>query len=189
VTDTARVAPGSRREVGPAVWAFSSIAGRVVGTGPPNLFMTLGRRRKLFWGWLRFARRLMPSGTLPRRETEMVILRVAELTGCDYERAHHLRLAKRSGLSDAQCASVALGSSAPEWTERERTLLATVEALISHEDLNDSEWQACARFYDQAQLIELVLLVAHYRMLATGIRTLGIQTDQDRQAATRRITP
>ena len=59
--------------------------------------MTLGRHRPLFRGWLRFAGRLMPGGKLPRRETEMVILRVAHLRQCAYEFEHHARLARRAG--------------------------------------------------------------------------------------------
>jgi alkylhydroperoxidase family enzyme len=53
-----------------------------VGTGPPTLFLTLGRHHPLFSGWLRFARRLIPGGVLPRRETELVLLRVAHLCAC-----------------------------------------------------------------------------------------------------------
>jgi alkylhydroperoxidase family enzyme len=181
VTSATRLGPGKRREVGLSIWIFSTIAGRVVGTEPPNLFLTLGRRRKLFWGWLRFARRLMPSGTLPRRETELAILRVAELTSCDYERTHHLRIAQRSGLNEDECTRVAIGSADPGWPERDRLLLTTVEALIEHENLNDEEWQAAIGLYDQPQLVELVMLVAHYRMLATAIRTLDIQPDVDRR--------
>lgn len=184
MTAASRLGPGSKRDVGLPVWIFSSIAGRVVGTGPPNLFLTLGRQHKLFWGWIRFARHLMPSGTLPRRETELAILRVAELTGCEYERAHHLRLAKRSGLSEDECALVAFGSTAPEWTEHDRILLTTVEALIEQENLNDQEWEAAANTYKPSQLVELIVLVAHYRMLATAIRTLDIQPDSDRRERT-----
>ena len=68
------------------------------GTSPPNLFLTLGRHRKLFRGWLRFAGRLMPGGKLPRRETELVILRVAHLRSCQYEFDHHVHLGRRAGL-------------------------------------------------------------------------------------------
>jgi AhpD family alkylhydroperoxidase len=181
LTTVDRLGPGSKRDVGLPIWIFSTIAGRVVGTAPPNLFLTLGRRRKLFWGWLRFARHLMPAGTLPRRETEMVILRVAELTGCEYERTHHLRMALRSGLNEDDCARVAIGSFDPAWSERDRILLGTVEALIGHEDLTDQEWSAVAGAYDQPQLVELVMLVTHYRMLATIIRTLDVQPDVDRR--------
>ena len=70
-----RIAPGGRRELGVPLWAFASLAGRVTGTEPPNLFTTLGRHRGLFRGWLWFAGRLMPGGKLPRRETELVMER------------------------------------------------------------------------------------------------------------------
>ena len=54
------------------------------------------------WLWLGFARRLMPFGKLPRRDTELVILRVAHLRGCDYEWHHHVRLGKRAGVGPGQ---------------------------------------------------------------------------------------
>lgn len=66
-------------------WVIAAVSGRVTGTGPPNLFLVLGRHRKLLRGWLRFAGRLMPGGTLPRRETEIAIVRVAHLRQCTYE--------------------------------------------------------------------------------------------------------
>ena len=84
-----RIRPGTRRDVGAVAYGVSVVAGRVAGTGPPNLFLTLGRHRRLFRGWLRFAGRLMPGGTFPRRETELVILRVAHVRDCAYERTHH----------------------------------------------------------------------------------------------------
>ena len=89
---TARIAPGGRREIGAVAWLGSRIAGRVTGTEPPAFITTLGRGRRQFWGWLAFAGSLMPFGTLTRRESESVILRVAAVTGCAYESAHHRHL-------------------------------------------------------------------------------------------------
>ncbi len=71
---SARIAPGDLREVGPWVSGFARLAGRVSGTEPPAVFLTLGRNRRLFWGWLFFAGRLMPGGRLPRRDTELLML-------------------------------------------------------------------------------------------------------------------
>ena len=91
-----RIAPGSRTEVGTFAWAFAHLAGRVIRSDPPHLFLTMGRRPALFRGWLRFAARLTPRGRLPRRETELVILRVAHLRDCAYEFEHHVRLGRRN---------------------------------------------------------------------------------------------
>src|SRR3954452_24408010 len=113
-----RIAPGTRAQTGAFAWGFAQVAGRVSGTNPPNLFLTLGRHRKLFRGWLRFAGRLMPGGTLPRRETELVILRVAHLRRCTYEFEHHVRLACRAGVHADDVARVQQGPDGDGWSPR-----------------------------------------------------------------------
>ena len=69
--DRPRLAPGTRRQVGLANWLISRVSGRVSHTPPPNLFLTLGRHRRLFRGWIHFGGSLMPGGRLPRRDTEI----------------------------------------------------------------------------------------------------------------------
>jgi AhpD family alkylhydroperoxidase len=176
-----RIAPGTRAEVGAFTYALSWLSGRVTGTTPPNLFLTLGRHRKLFRGWLRFAGRLMPGGTLPRRETELVILRVAQLTDCRYELEHHRRLGRRAGITDADIARLAEGPTATGWTARERMLLSAVDELHQRRDLSDAAWASVREHLDERAAIELVLLITHYEMLATTIGALRIQPDQPRR--------
>lgn len=178
---TPRIAPGGRRDVSPVTWVFSHVAGRAQGTNPPNLFLTLGRHRRLFRGWLRFAGRLMPFGTLPRRETELVILRVAHLRGCAYEWEHHRHLGRRAGVTAADVERVEAGPDAEGWSERERVLLGAVGALVAEHDLDDERWAAVREHLDERGMIELVLLVGHYEMLATAIGTLRIAPDRRRR--------
>jgi AhpD family alkylhydroperoxidase len=171
--------------VGLFTWGLAGISGRVTGTEPPNLFLTLGRHRKLFRGWLRFAGRLMPGGTLPRRETELVILRVAHLRGCTYEFDHHVALGRRAGVSEVDVQRVIAGPEAVGWSARERTLLTAVDELHHAQDLSDATWQALRDELSEARLVELVLLVGHYEMLATAIGTLRIQPDRPRRSRVR----
>jgi AhpD family alkylhydroperoxidase len=182
VTDGARVAPGGRRDVGLFTWGFARAAGAVIGTGPPNLFTTLGRHRRLFRGWLRFAGRLMPGGRLPRRESELVILRVAHLRSCRYELDHHVRLGRRAGVTAADVDRVLAGPGADGWTARERVLLEAVDELHEAGDLGDATWSALRDHLDERCAIELVLLVGHYEMLATAIAALRIQPDEERRS-------
>lgn len=172
-----RIPPGSRRELGLPIWAFSRLAGRVTRTAPPAIFTTLGRGRGLFWGWLHFAGRLMPGGRLPRRETELVILRVASLRGCDYEFEHHVRLGRRAGVTAADVDRVRAGSTAKGWREHEELLLRATEELLATDDLSDPTWMELRAAYDERTLIELLLLVGHYDMLATTLMTLRVQPD------------
>ena len=177
-TSEARIAPGTRRDVGVLGWIISEVSGRVSGTTAPNLFLTLGRHRPLFRGWLRFAGRLMPGGKLPRRETELVIIRVAHLRGCAYELDHHVHLGQRAGVGPADVERLLAGPDALGWTPREQAILATVDALQERQDLTDDEWDRLRRHLDEREAIELLLLVGHYEMLATTITALRIQPDQ-----------
>ena len=178
---TARIAPGTRRELGLPIWAFSRLAGRATRTAPPAIFTTLGRGRGLFWGWLHFAGRLMPGGKLPRRETELVILRVASVRGCDYEFEHHVRLGKRAGVTAADVERVRAGSTADGWADHERLLLAVTEELLATRDLQDATWAELRAAYDERRVIELLLLVGHYDMLATTLTTLRLEPDPPRR--------
>jgi alkylhydroperoxidase family enzyme len=162
-------------------WVAALVAGRAIGTGPPNLFLTLGRHRKLFRGWLRFAGRLMPGGLLPRRETELVILRVAHLTSSRYEFEHHMRLGRRAGLGQPDFDRVVQGADAHGWSDRERALLSTVDRLHADRDLDDPSWELLRKHLDEREAIELCMLVGHYEMLATTIATLRIQPDRARR--------
>lgn len=179
-----RIPPGGRRDVGPLIWAFSRVAGRVTGTRPPALFLVLGRNRRLFWGWLRFAGRLMPGGTLPRREVELVILRVAHLRECAYEFSHHRRLGRRFGISRADLERVVAGPGADGFSPRERALLGAVDMLDRRQDLDEEAWSTLRRHLDEPQAIEFLLLVGHYQMLATTITTLRLEPDPERGGRT-----
>ena len=173
-----RIAPGRRAEIGPVNAAICRVIGLGAGTGaPPRVFTTLARHRSLFRAWLRFAGRLMPRGTLPRTDTELVILRVSVNTGCDYEWGHHVAIGRRVGLRDEQIARVADGPDADGWTEDERTLLRAVDELAADAVIADATWAQLRARYDERQLIELCLLAGHYTMLAGTLNSLGVRPD------------
>ena len=174
-----RITPGGLSDLGLPIWAFSRLAGRVTHTAPPAIFTVLGRGRGLFWGWLHFAGALMPGGRLPRRETELVILQVASLRECDYEFAHHARLGRRAGLSPADIAALRELSNHP-WSESDRLLLDATTELVTTRDLSDATWRRLRASYDDRLLVELLLLVGHYDMLATTLLTLRVVPDATR---------
>lgn len=178
-----RLAPGSLREVGLPVWVLSRLAGKVSKTEPPAIFLTLGRNRRLFWGWLHFAGKLMPGGRLPRRETELVILRVAHRSGSTYEWTQHEGLGRRAGLTDAEITAVAeplTQEGGHLWSGRERMLLTVTDEIIDHADVSDETWSLMGHHLDERTCVELLMLVGHYRMLATTLHALRVQPDRRR---------
>jgi AhpD family alkylhydroperoxidase len=156
-----RIPPGTRRDTGAVNWLIASALGLATRTGPPNLFTTLGRHRGLFRAWLLFAGRLMPGGKLRRRESEIVILRVARNTGCEYERRHHVRLGRRAGLTHEEIARVAEGGT-DGWAPREAALLRAADELHADRVLSEALFAELRSQFSETELIELCLLVGHY---------------------------
>jgi AhpD family alkylhydroperoxidase len=172
-----RIPPGGRQDIGALNSVIAAVIGRAAGTGPPNLFTTLSRHRRLYRRWLRFAGGLMPGGRLPRADTELVILRVAHNCECAYEWGHHVRLGRRAGLDAEQIERARLGPEAAGWTPRQVALLRAADELHADRDITDATWSALREHLDDRNAIELCLLVGHYEMLAMTINALGIQPD------------
>jgi AhpD family alkylhydroperoxidase len=173
---TPRIPPGDRRQIGLVATVFSRIAGRVMRTGPPNIFTTLSRHRRLFLPWLFFAGRLMPRGKLPRADTELVILRVAHRCGCAYEWSHHERIAQQVGLSAADVARVR--DELPQgFSERQTLVLRAVDELHEDRDISDDTWDGLRAELSDVQLIELCMLAGHYEMLAMTLNALRVEVD------------
>jgi AhpD family alkylhydroperoxidase len=173
---TPRITPGGLRELGVVNHLISAVAGRVVGGPRPNVFTTLGRQRGLFRAWLWYSAKMMPGGRLPRRETEMVILHIAALRGCEYERRHHVRIGTRVGLTPEQIEHA--GDDAWEgWSARERSLLTATTQLVRDRDVDDPTWAALRDHLDEAESIELLMLCGQYDALATTLMTLRVQPE------------
>jgi AhpD family alkylhydroperoxidase len=172
---TPRISPGDRRQIGPVATVIARIAGRVTRTGPPNIFTTLARHRRLFLPWLFFAGRLMPRGRLPRSDTELVILRVAHRCGCEYEWSHHERMGRRVGLSAEDIARVRDG--AEGFSGRHALLLRAVDELHDTRDISDQTWDGLRAELSDVELIELCMLAGHYEMLAMTLNALRVEVD------------
>lgn len=173
---TPRITPGGLRELGVVNHVISTVAGRVLGGQRPNIFTTLGRQRGLFRAWLWYSGKMMPGGRLPRRETEMVILHIATLRECEYERRHHVRIGRRVGLTAEQIAHA--GEPGWEgWSVREKAILAAVTQLVRDRDIDDQAWADVRAHLEEAETIELLMLCGQYDALATTLMTLRVQPD------------
>ena len=140
----------------------------------PAVFLLLMRNPRLFWPWLRFASRLMPYGTLDRRDAELVILRVGWNCRCRYEWGQHVTLGLRAGLTAAEIARIAEGPQAPGWSPRQLALLEATDDLHRSNAISEGSWRRLAEHYRPAQLIEVAMLAGHYQMLAGVLTSVGL---------------
>ncbi len=177
-TDAPRIAPGGRRDTGAVNYAIAKLIGLAAGSGPPNVFTTIGRHRKLFRRWLRFAGALMPGGTLPRRDAELLIVRTAHLCDCEYELDHHRRLGAEAGLTADQVTAAQGEWRDGQWSPRQRALLAAADELHAARTIGQATWDELTGHTTETERIEVCMLVGHYEMLAMTLNSLGTPLDR-----------
>lgn len=148
---------------------------RIMGPGrtPLALFRSIATQER---AWKKFtAAGLLDKGPLPMREREIVIDRTCALNGCEYEWGVHVTaFAAHVKLTDTQVrATVHGGADADCWTEAERILIATADALHARATLSDAEFAVLAAHYSEAQILEILLLCGFYKTvsyLANGLK-------------------
>jgi len=176
-TTSPRIPPGGRRELGLIGWLFCKLAARSWGIPEFHLFTVLVQHRRMFWTWGPFAGLLLNFGRLPKRDTEVVILRVAHLRSCQYELQQHRRLALRRGVDADTQAKVFAWPLADGLSERHQALLTGVDELVADRNMSTESWGSLAGHLDRRQLIEFVTLVGQYDALAMTLDTLGVPMD------------
>lgn len=172
-----RVPPGNRDELGWFGWLFCRLAARVWGVPEFHLFTVLAQHRRLFWSWAPFAGILLRRGRLPGADTELAILRVGHLRGCEYELQQHRRIAITRGVDADTQAAIFDWPRSGGLSWRHQVLLAGVDELVNSRALSDVSWRRLSGFLDRRQLIEFVTLVGQYDALAMTLTTLGVPLD------------
>lgn len=166
--------PAARRG---ALFRSMSLVARAFGRSEvPDIFSVFHINARLFWAWLFFASRLMPGGRLPAREREKLILRTAWLTRSLYEWGQHVDIGLRVGLTDADILRLAHGPAHCE-DPAERLLLQACDELVRDTHIADATWNALARRYRDKLLIEIVVLVGHYVMVAGFLNSTGLKLE------------
>ena len=154
-----------------------------------HIFTTLGRAGpELFRRWLAFGGALL-SGRLPGRLRELVILRTACRFGGRYEWAQHIEIgeargrhAGRAGSPRRRRAATSMQSRGPPWSGP-RCVRSTRRRTTARSPTPPG--RSLDAQLDESELIELLMLIAHYLMLTTVLRSLRIQLEPRAEALAR----
>jgi alkylhydroperoxidase family enzyme len=144
------------------------------GSPPLVLFRTLAKGER---AWRKFrAGSLLDRGPLSLRQRELVIDRTCALAGAEYEWGVHITaFAATARLTPEEVAATASeGSESAVWSEADRVLLQTAEALHDRARLTDGEFARLRAHYDETQILEVLLLCGFYRTVAYVVGALDL---------------
>lgn len=141
-----------------------------------GVFRIVAHADTAFRPWLALGGALLGSLKLDPLLRELAILRVAVMTGCDYERVQHEAIAVGVGVRGDQVVALrARRESGKEFEGKQALVVRFVGEVISNRGADlvaELEEALSAR-----EVIELLLVIAYYHGLALLINATGLQPD------------
>jgi alkylhydroperoxidase family enzyme len=146
---------------------------------PLNIFGTIAHHPRLLKRFMTFAGLFLNKGLLPAREREIVILRVGWNCQSVYEFGQHTIIGERVGLSLDEVAALTRDVDAEQWSDNDSHLIAMADELCADNCVSDATWQALAQTWNEAELVELVMVAGVYRLVSGFLNTMGVELDAD----------
>ncbi len=125
---------------------------------------------------------LQPGRKLEPRYREIAILRTAIVGDCRFEYSQHLKLARTVGIAEQRLAAIKAWATSDQFDQAERAVMATADELIGRNLVEDATFAALKRHFNDEQIVELLLVIATYRMHGLLVRALHLEFDNDTTA-------
>jgi alkylhydroperoxidase family enzyme len=147
---------------------------------PLNIFRMMANAETAFRPWMRWGGVLLSELALDPLLRELAILRVARLTPhADYEWVQHVPIAQAVGASDEQLA--ALERDEPQagcFSEDQRLVLRFTTEVVGDARASDETFAALARRLSAREIVELLMVIGQYMMLARVMASTGVELDE-----------
>jgi alkylhydroperoxidase family enzyme len=120
---------------------------------------------------------LLFQGTFDARRRELVIMRLGWCTGSVYEWTQHWRVAGLLGVDPDDVLAVRGWLASDRFDPTDRAVLAATDEILTWGSITDETWTDCASLLDEPQLVELVAIIANWRLFATILLTLRVSLE------------
>ena len=151
-----------------------------LGALPPlNIFRMLSHAESAFRPVLRFGGALLGRLELDPRLRELAILQVAAVAQARYEWVQHAEIARHVGVEQAQIDAVERGEFDHESLGgSERAVLAFARDVVAGPHVGEATFAALRDTLSPREIVELLLTIGNYLMLARVTTTLELELDE-----------
>ncbi len=109
---------------------------------------------------------------------ELAVIRVAILNKVEYvQRAHGPAYALKEGLTPEQVNALADWQPSSLFSEKQRALLAYVDAMTRQIDVEDEIFAELRKHFTERQTVELTMLIGAYNMLTRFLQALEVDAE------------
>jgi alkylhydroperoxidase family enzyme len=146
---------------------------------PINIFRMTANAETAFRPWLAFGGALLSSLELDARLRELVILHVGRLSGAEYEWVQHVPIAHAVGASEEDVAAIDRGDIEADCLgEDVRAALRFTTEVVRDVRASDEAFEAVRDHLSPREIVELLLVIGQYMLVARVAETAGIEIDE-----------
>lgn len=145
---------------------------------PLNVHALLAHHPALLDAWWDFRNYIVSGGELGKRGVEIVVLRVAILTGSQYEWGSHVVRGLKAGLTHSEIDSIKHGPPYDEWDDAEAILLMAIDELDTDRAISSQTLANLEKHYDKRHVLDLLAIHGTYSLLANLLNTWPVDLDE-----------
>ena len=142
-----------------------------------NLYRILAYNPHILRDFLRLGSSLLAKTELSPKLRELAILRVAKLTGSEYEWVQHYPIALEVGVSPKQTETISHWRSSKNFSEKECAVLQYTEEVAQNVNVNDETFKALQQHLNNREIIELTVSIGYWGMVARLLEALQVNID------------
>lgn len=148
------------------------------GRDPIALYRVLAHAPRMLKAFSGVGRGLRHEAQVPRELRELIVLRVAQLTGSAYEWSHHRSMAQAVGIPESKLEELSEWRHSDAFDERERAVLRCAEE-VGRIELSEQAFAELERLFAPIEIVEIVLVAAHYQAVARVVQALGVEVEPE----------
>lgn len=142
-----------------------------------NIHRVVGLAPRMLRAQSVYARTMREESSLPRDLQELLILRIAQVNGSDYEQSVHRPIALACGATAEKIAALPDWRGSAAFDARERAALGFVDQAAASGEVEDAVLDTLRGAFSPQEIIEIAALVAWYVGNARFVRSLRIQSE------------
>ena len=124
-----------------------------------------------------FGQSILTKQELDDHLRELAILRVAHLTGANYEWTQHVPLAKETGVTDAQVEALPQGVDSDAFNEVEKNVIRFTDEVTQEVKASAETFAALEKDLGPRQMVELTLAIGFYGMVARVMESYEVELE------------
>jgi alkylhydroperoxidase family enzyme len=125
---------------------------------------------------------LQPGRALKPRFRELAILRTGIVGDSRFEYSQHLKVARIAGIPEEKLRAIKGWTTSDRFEPAERAVMAAADEMVGRNLIEDATFAELKKHFSDEQIMELVFVIATWRMHGMVVRALHLEYDADTTA-------